>query len=189
MLLFSTVFIQADSIKNSYILEAQGKYVQAYKLMNTLSINDSRNYLAHLRAGWLAYLSGYLSKSIYYYRKAIVLAPDAIDPGPGLKLPLIPLGHQKQAQTTGLSILRKDAANLTVRSRLAWSYYLAGNYKRSEIYYKAIIKHYPANGEMHIGLAWALIKQSKKKKARKILNLADKILPGNARVKATYKAL
>ena len=51
-------------------------------LMKALADREPRNYLAHLRTGWLAYLPA-ISASLAYYQKAVVLAGDAVNHGSG----------------------------------------------------------------------------------------------------------
>jgi len=44
----------ANPVQQSYRMEAEGKYGQAIDLMKALADREPRNYLAHLRTGWLA---------------------------------------------------------------------------------------------------------------------------------------
>jgi len=184
--LLSNIF--SNTIKESYVLENQKKYSNALVLMIKLANKNPRHYLANLRAGWLAYLNGNLSESVYYYRKAVVLAPNAIEPRLGLMLPLTVLGKFSQVITVGNAILRKDNRNYSARSRIAYALYLAGNVKLAEKYYQSLIQDYPSDAEMFIGLGWALIRQGKKKAACRYFYKADVIYPDNKRVAAGLKA-
>ena len=178
----------ANPVQQSYRMEAEGKYGQAMDLMKALADREPRNYLAHLRTGWLAYLASNLGLSLAYYQKAVVLAGDAVEPRLGLMLPQLAMGLYPQVEATGMAVLRLDPKNYLARSRMAWARYLHGRYEEAADLYRGIIRDYPSDGEMHIGLAWALIKQGKLAEARSIVLMADTILPGNARVAALKTA-
>jgi tetratricopeptide (TPR) repeat protein len=172
----------ANPVKNSYSLEAGKKYQEAMQLMKELADREPRHYLANLRTGWLAYLSSNLGLSVIYYQKAVVLAPDAVEPRLGLLLPQIALGNYAQAEANARAALRLDAKNYLARSRLAWALYLAGRFGEAADFYAGLVKDYPSDGEMHLGLAWALLKQGQKQPALAAFRMADTILPGNASV-------
>ncbi|MCB1173507.1 MAG: tetratricopeptide repeat protein [Leptospiraceae bacterium] len=184
---FACVSLAANEVRRSYQLEQRGQYKEAYLLMHKLAESNRQHYLAHLRAGWLAYKSGYYKAAVYYYRKAVVLAPTAIEPGLGLMQPLIALARYKEAETVGRAVLAKDAKNYLARSRLAWSLYLSGRYSEAQAYYYYLIVDYPADGEMYIGIGDSLWAQKKYKDACYYYYYADTILPGDPRVLKAQK--
>ncbi len=180
--------LSATPVQDSYTLEGERNFAKALELMEGLAASEPRNYLAHLRAGWLAYLSGQYVKSEVFYRKALVIAPDSIEPRMGLMLPLMALGRYVEAETAGRSGMEKDPKNYTIRSRLAQIYYLSGQFAASEKMYGELSTDYPSDGEMLLGLGWAQLKQGKKPQAKETFGRAGQVLPGNPRVTEGLKA-
>ena len=181
-MIFCVPTFASANLKKSYKLEAAGKYRAALSNLEKMAKKDVGNYFYQLRTGWLAYLSGQMSKSQKYYQKAILLAPRAIEPRIGQLLPLIALGKYKQAQSVAKAILRRDTKNYTARSRMAYALFLSGQYKQAQRFYSSLVKDYPADGNMLIGLGWAQLRRGKRKAALVTFEKARAILPGNKKV-------
>jgi tetratricopeptide (TPR) repeat protein len=174
-------FAFSDDLKLSYQLEYEKKYQDAFKAVQKLADSDSHHYLAHLRTAYLAYVLGNSAVSSKYYQKAMVIAPDAIEPALGLMLPQLAMGNYTQVEMTAKAIFNKDPKNYTARSRLAWSYYLGARYSDAAKIYEDIVKDYPSDTEMMLGLANSLLAQKKKPEALKYYQMMDVILPGDLR--------
>ncbi|MEM7182570.1 MAG: tetratricopeptide repeat protein [Spirochaetota bacterium] len=174
--------LTADSIRDAYNLEKKKSYAKALKIYERLCSEDAHNYFFHLKAGWLAYLSGRLSKSVNFYNKAIIIESGAIEPRIALLKPLIALGKYKQAQATAKSVLRLDSKNYIARSRIAYSLYLSGQFRGAEKYYISLVYDYPTDVEMLIGLGWTYLRRGKKRSAREVFQRARNIQPENTRI-------
>lgn len=183
LLIVNISSILAESIQDSYALEAKGEYLKALKIMEKIVEKDNRNYFINLRCAYLSYLSYQFPKSEIYYQKAILLAPDAIEPRLGQLKPLSALGKQVQLQVACKGILKLDPKNYTARSYIAYSLYTSGNYEEAEKYYASLIIDYPSDTEMLIGLGWTYVQLKDKKKAREILAIANQITPADERIK------
>ncbi len=175
------VYAFSDALKESYQLEYNKKFQEAFLVIQKQADGESKNYFAHLRTAYLAYILGNTAASIKYYNNAIAIAPDAIEPGLGLLLPQIAAGNYTQAEATAKAILLKDNKNYTARSRLAWAYYLSGRYSDASKYYESLVKDYPSDTTMQVGLADSLFAQGKKTDALKYYQMIDSIIPGDAR--------
>jgi Flp pilus assembly protein TadD len=150
--------------------------------MERLIDENSQSYFYQLRAGWLAYMAGNMSKSVDHYQKAIALRPESIEARIGQMLPLTSLGKYEQVETVAFSTLKLDQHNYTAKSRLAYSLYLSGRFKEAEKYYAELVTQYPSDTTMITGLAWSRLKQGKKKSALEAFYQAREILPGNQQV-------
>ncbi|MCB1190911.1 MAG: tetratricopeptide repeat protein [Leptospiraceae bacterium] len=182
ILILSCASLFSEPIQESYALESQKQYVKALEVVEGACSTNPHDYLAHLRAGWLAYLSGQMAKSLSYYQKAVVIAPDAIEPRLAQFQPLSVLQNYKQIQVVGKSILRIDRKNYTARKNMAYALYMTGNYKVALQFYIGLVKEYPADMELLIGLAWTYLRMGDKKNAYPTFLAANRIYPGEPRI-------
>lgn len=163
--------------QESYSLEARGDTSQALaKAREVLKISP-RDYVAHLRVGWLSYLDGKYEEAIKHYRKAVSLRPDAVEPKLGLMLPLMASHRHKEAIAVAEEILAKDPLNYLASSRRAFSLYLTGKHSEAEKEYREILELYPSDVEMMSGLGWSLLKQGRFSEATRIFEELVRIAP------------
>lgn len=181
LLIFTTQVI-ADPLIDSYTQEYKKEYAKALETMEELSKNNPNDYFLQLRTGWIALLKGEYTKSSQYYKKSIVLAPNAIEPRIGNVRALLALGNYKQVDVDCRTILKQDSKNYFARSTLAYANYVLANYKEAEKYYESITIDYPADTEMLIGLGWSQLKQGNKAKAKLVFAFLLKIIPNEERV-------
>ncbi|BDA80565.1 hypothetical protein LPTSP3_g34950 [Leptospira kobayashii] len=182
VLSLSTSSLLADSITDSYQLEAKRDYTKALDLLENLSKENPGDYFLQLRTGWIALLKGDYTKSSSYYQKATLIEPNAIEPRLGSIRANLALGQHKQVEVICKTVLKQDSKNYFARSTLAYSYYVMANFKEAEKYYESIVDDYPADTEMLIGLGWSHLKQGKKGKAKEVFGFLTKIIPNEERV-------
>lgn len=154
-----------DYFETSFNHESRGNYAAALNSVLRILRIDRRNYTAMLRAGWLSYSKGDYKKSIGYYRKAVLLEPEAVEPRLGLMLPLMVSKQWNAAGTIARKILKFDRGNYLANSRLAYIVFSQGRYGEAEKQYQKVIAWYPADIEMKIGLGWTHLRMGNKKKA------------------------
>ena len=154
-----------DYFEASFNLENRGSYTEALNSVLMILRIDHRNYTAMLRAGWLSYLKGDYKNAIGYYRKAVLLEPEAIEPKLGLTLPLMASKDWREADTVVQKILKSDKDNYLANSRLAYILFSQGRYGEAEKQYQKVISEYPADIEMKLGLGWTYLRMGHKKKA------------------------
>ena len=154
-----------DYFEASFNLENRGNYTEALNSVLIILRIDHRNYTAMLRAGWLSYLKGDYRNSIGYYRKAVLLEPEAIEPRLGLMLPLMASKNWSEAGAVARKILKFDTKNFLASSRMAYILFSQGRYGEAEKEYRKIISEYPADIEMKLGLGWTYLRMGHNRKA------------------------
>jgi tetratricopeptide (TPR) repeat protein len=174
--------IMPNTLIDSYTQEAKREYAKALETMESLSKDNPSDYFIQLRTGWVALIKGDFTKSASYYQKAILLAPNAIEPRLGNVRALLALGQYKQVDIACKTILKQDSKNYFARSTLAYTNYVLKNYKDAETYYESIVADYPADTEMQIGLGWSYIQQGKKAEAKAKFASLKKVIPNEERV-------
>ncbi|MEI6609188.1 MAG: tetratricopeptide repeat protein [Deltaproteobacteria bacterium] len=143
-----------EQFEESFVSEAAGNYDAALNSVLRVLRIDQKHYTAMLRAGWLTYLKGDFSAAEKYYRKAVSLAPDAIEPMQGLLLPLVATKKWLETESTARKILKTDQKNYTAYSKLAYVLFQQGKYGDARIIYRNLLDWYPSDTEMKLGLAW-----------------------------------
>ena len=169
------------ALKASYASEAKGDYQAAIKNFASVGSSAGSSYIAQLRLGWLNYCAKEYQQSANYYKKAVQLAPLAIEPLLGQMLAQQLSENTDEAMRTGNAILRRDPNNYTANSRLAWMYYVKRDYKQAAILYRKLVGLYPTDTEMLLGLGFALKYSGEKKDADKQFNTVLLLSPDNSR--------
>lgn len=169
------------ALKASYAAEATGDYQAAIKALTSVGASANSSYIAQLRLGWLNYCAKEYQQSATYYKKAVQLAPLAIEPLLGQMLAQQLSENTEEAMRTGNAILRRDPNNYTATSRLAWMYFVKRDYKQSSILYRKLVGLYPTDTEMLLGLGFALKYSGEKKDADKQFNTVLLLSPDNSR--------
>ena len=169
------------ALKASYAAEAKSDYQAAIKTLTSVGSSASSSYIVQLRLGWLNYCAKEYQQSATYYKKAVQLAPLAIEPLLGQMLAQQLSENTDEAMRTGNAILRRDPNNYTANSRLAWMYYAKRDYKQAAIQYRKLVGLYPTDTEMLLGLGFALKYSGENKDADKQFNTVLLLSPDNAR--------
>jgi tetratricopeptide (TPR) repeat protein len=177
------------ALNTSYTAEAKGDYPAAIKALTSVGSSANSSYIAQLRLGWLNVCAKEYSQSVTYYKKAVQLAPLAIEPLLGQMLAQQLSENTEEAMRTGNAILRRDPNNYTATSRLAWIYYVKRDYKQSIILYRKLVGLYPSDTEMLLGLGFALKYSGEKKEADKQFNTVLLLSPNNTRALEGLKEL
>lgn len=183
-----TTLFSEDLVQDSFVLEYNKNYTEALDILEKACKQNPHDYLAHLRAAWMAYLTGQMEKSLGYYHKAVVLFPGAIEPHLGKLLPLVSMKKYKEIQIAAKTILRMDGKNYIARKNMAFALYMMQDYESAYKYYFELIKDYPADVEILIGLGWTYLRLGEKKKANYVFLGAYRILPADTRVISGLKA-
>ena len=156
-----------DALLQSYDLEATEKLGEALAALDQLPEARKGAYLGWARRGWLQYRLGQHLASVESYRKAIALAPQAIEPRLGLTLPQLALHRWADAEVIAKEVLRIDPASYLATLRLAFVYYNLHRYGESAALYQKLRDLYPSDTDVRSGLAWALLKAGKTQEAAK----------------------
>lgn len=182
LLLLSGFHIHADALKDSYTQEYNGNFEASYKLMESLVTEKPNEYLYQYRAGWVAYIGGHFSQSLVHYARAIVIDQSSLEPRVAQLKPLMALGKFREVETTCKSILQLDPKNYIAKSTLAYSLYNSGDFQTALKYYIEVLRDYPSDIEMLLGVGWTQLKLGKKDKSMEAFQKAERINPWNERV-------
>ncbi len=156
----------ADLFESSIAQESSGNIDRA--LDETLDILklEPKHYLANYRAAWLYYYKGNYAKSVVYYENAAEIQPDSLEAKLGLLLPLMAEKKWTRAQSLAEKLYAQAPYNYYAGSRLAYIYYSHGKYDLAAGQYKKVLKAFPSETDMTLGLGWTYLKLGKKELAR-----------------------
>ena len=152
--------------EESFSQEAAGKYEASLNSVLKILRVDQKNYLATLRAGWLSFLRADHGSAEKYYKKAIDLAPGAVEPRLGLLLPLIASKKWSEAEAGARAALKVDGSNYTAMSKLAYVLFQQEKYDEARTRYRSVLDLYPSDVEMKLGLAWTHQRLGRKDEAK-----------------------
>jgi len=153
--------------EESFSSEAAAKYDASLNSVLKILRVDQKNYLATLRAGWLSYLRGDLTSGEKYYRRAIDLAPGAVEPRLGLLLPLIAGKKWAEAESVAHAALKMDGKNYTAMSKMGYILFQQEKYEEARAMYQRVLDNYPSDVEMRLGLGWTFQRLGRREEARR----------------------
>ncbi|MFA6315922.1 MAG: tetratricopeptide repeat protein [Elusimicrobiota bacterium] len=168
----------------SYGLEARRDLRGAIRAIEGLGDDD---YLVQLRLGWLHYRNEAFKTSADCYARASRLAPGAVEPFLGMMLPLQAAGFIDAALQAGKSALKLDPGNYTAISRMASIQYSRQDYDQAASLYKRLVRLYPTDSEMLLGLGWSLRLGGDKSGAAAVFRDVLVLSPDNPRALAGLK--
>jgi tetratricopeptide (TPR) repeat protein len=155
----------ADLYEESYALETKGDYAGSLNKVLQILRADTRDYTANLRAGWLSYLQLDYNTALAYYKRAAGQSPDAVEPLLGLTLPLMAAKQWGEAEKAANAVIQRDSNNYLANSRLAYILFCLGKYGEARTRYEEVLRLYPSDLDMKLGLAWTYVRLGNKKKA------------------------
>ena len=165
--------------RQSYRLEAKHKYAVALAAMRKIQGHVGETYFVVARVAWLSHLAGSYAASEAAYRKAIKMAPKAIEPRVGLTLPLLAQKKWRDLERASRDALTVDPLNETARARLAHAHYMVKNYPDSATVYRGLVEQYPANLNYQTGLGWALARMGRVKEGKEMFRAVLAVSPDN----------
>ncbi|HEY4240785.1 MAG TPA: tetratricopeptide repeat protein [Kofleriaceae bacterium] len=176
-MLTTSAVVKADDLDVSYSLEAKKDFAGAAAAMQR-AYKAKGGYFYALRAGYLFGLAGDWRTSGAEYLEAAALERGAIEPLLGAQLAFATGAEWPKAVEIGKRAVALDATNYLARSRLAWAAYQAKDFAASADAYRAVLKLYPGDVDMRVGLGWALLGAGKKTEAalvfREVLGMVPK---------------
>ncbi len=172
----------------SYDLEAVQDYVGALAQMEAIPATD-RDYVHHLRRGWLLYVLGRYDESVGAYRAAISASPGSVEARQGLILPLMASRKWVDAKSACEELLAMVPDDYRGTSRLAYIAYNMGKYAESATLYRQVLVHYPSDVEMQAGLGWSLLKNRQYDAARVVFEAILRVAPNHASARDGLQAL
>lgn len=169
----------AAHFTRSFDAEVKGEYEGALNEMLQVLRSDVGNYTAMLRTGWLFYQLGRYQDAVINYRKAVALAPGAIEPMLGLTMPLMALYRWKETEVVCLDILKIDPMNYLADVRLAHTLFSLGRFREAAERYSRILVRYPSDIDVKSGLAWAYTRMGRVTDARTLFRQVLRVRANN----------
>lgn len=133
-------------------------------------LNDSLSYENNLRLGWLHYKMGTEKQSLNYYRKAVKLQPQAIEPRIGSRYPAGLLEDMSEVIEQDKKILELDPNNKNTNSNLGLLYNYLKDYNKAVPHLQRVLKHYPFDYDNNLALGWSYLHLGKNDLAEKQFN-------------------
>jgi len=131
----------ASIFNQSEDLETNKDYKSAIDVLN--KIYDKTSYEMNLRMGWLQYLAGDYAQSENYYKRAIDLKPNAIEPRKGYTYPLAAESKTDELIAQHTKILDLDSLNYDANYYMGMIYYGKKDYKTARKYLDKLVVLYP----------------------------------------------
>jgi tetratricopeptide (TPR) repeat protein len=156
------------AFSKSIEFEKKSDYAGAIQAMS--KVEDTTTYELNIRLGWLYYKFSNQEKSFRYYRKAINIMPNAIEPRYGFSFPASLLKDYKDVIEEDRKILEIDPNNKIIRSNLGHIYYYKGDYTAAILHFGKCVSAYPFDYDNNLMLAWSYLKAGKSKEAEEYFN-------------------
>ena len=150
-----TVLAFNKSIEQEKILD----YTSAIETI--IALKDSSSYETTIRLGWLYYKAGFKKKSLEYYKKAISIKPNAIEPRYGYGFPAYQLENFEEVINQDKKILEIDPNNKIANGNLGSILYYSKEYNIALPYFEKVIQLYPFDYDNNLMLAWTYLKIGK----------------------------
>jgi len=170
--------------KNSYQLEATGKYIDAIKAIEQTPTTSFDAELKFLRQGWLYYLMGSYDESIRDYRLAIERNKNSVDARLGVTLPLLVLKRWREAEQNARGALSISPNSYTALLRLAIALEGQHDWANLEKTAAIMVAVYPSDATSFVYLARAYAWLNKKNEAVSAYAAVLTRYPGHLEAKA-----
>lgn len=161
---------QQDSIEKAYAtsltFEKKGDYKSALKVMR--HVYDSTDYELNLKMGYLCYYSQAYKESKSYYRKAINLMPDAVEPRMGFVYTAAMLADWDEVKDQYRHILNIDPNNSFVNYNLGLIFYNNREYATAYKHFEKVYKLYPFDYANMLMFAWCNLQLFNNVEAKKL---------------------
>jgi len=165
----------------SYKAEASQDYRGAIQAMETLGIETVHAiYEVNLRMGWLSYKAGDNDRAALYYRRAMVLAPQATEPLWGILMPYTAKEEWVKAETIYKDLLKLDPKNGTANYQLGLIYYYRQNYPEALKYLEVSLKMSPFDYYSMLMNGWTRYFMGQKDEAKTLFERVLRYTPQDA---------
>ena len=185
-----SLMAQKDASKaflDSYYNEANAEYSEAISDME--KVYSEASYSINLRLGWLNYLDGDYYKSVSYYNKAILLETKSIEARLGYIYPISALQNWEDVLTMYKEILEIDPNNTAVNYKVAYMYYLRGDWLNAEKNLVKVLQLYPFDYDSSLLLGTVYVKLGKIKEAKVYYERALQYDPSSSEIRGLLKGL
>lgn len=173
----------------SYAAEKRGDFSGALRTLKPIVEANPRDYFLRLRLAYLLLSSGQFGAAAKDYALAAKLNPSSIEAMLGQQQALIAARSYLPARRLGEEILARAPGNYLARSRLAWTLFNLRRYAEAEAAYAALVREYPADLEMALGLGYTELRLGKRAlAAARFKQLAARV-PDDKRAQSALKSI
>jgi tetratricopeptide (TPR) repeat protein len=166
-----------DALGKSYELSDKSDYKGAIEVLKT--IYDPQSYYINLRLGWLSYLAGFNIESINYYKLAMQMSPNSIEPKLGCAYPTEALGNKTDLIKLYESVLLIDPNNTLTHYKLGMLDYSKKEYQTAFTHFEKIVVLYPCDTDALLMLAWTSYNLGKSEESKVLFNKVLCLSPKN----------
>jgi tetratricopeptide (TPR) repeat protein len=167
----------------SYTAEAQGKYDEAYKVVNDYVGQTRASYVAIMRLAYLKGLMGRSEEAAQLFGTAAELQPRAIEPIIYQQYHLLALKDWEKLTNAARGALRLDANHYVSRTRLAYALYNQARYLEAAEEYAKVANLYPLDLDVMLMRGWCYALAGKKAQAQMLFKGVLTLSPDNASAK------
>lgn len=164
----------------SLTYENKKEYKKAVEELTKIYQEYKNDYLINLRLGWLTYMLQDYTKSLEYYKKAVSLKKNSVEPLLGIVYPLSALKQWEDLNAAYVAVLKIDPANYTANLRLGQSYLIAQDYPSALKYLEKVKQLYPGQYEPNLSLGWTYFYLGKSSEARELFINALMLSPNDS---------
>ncbi len=161
----------------SYELAEKSDYKGAITPLK--EVYDKTSYAVNLRLGWLCYLAGLQVESTNYYKTAMELMPNAVEPKLGAVYPASVLGNKNDIRTHYEAVLKLDPHNTYAHYNLGLLDYGKKDYQAALTHFTKVVSLYPCDADGLLMLGWTNLQLSKTTESRECFNKVLCFYPTN----------
>jgi tetratricopeptide (TPR) repeat protein len=140
-------------------------------------------YFVRLRLAYLKFRAKFYRESADDYAEAARLAPEAVEPLLGELGALALMERHERSILVADAILQLDPKSYLGRSRRAWALYQLSRYAEAVDEYATVVRLYPGDIEMRLGLGYALSGSKRPVEAAIEFREVLKRMPTNSRAR------
>jgi len=141
--------------RNSYSLEASGRYGEAAQAIEPLLREAPTHELALMRRAWLNYLQGRHTEALRDYNQALFANSSSIEARLGLTLPLLAQKRWSEAASEARKVIAVSAWNYTAHLRLLVAEEGEQRWDAMAQHAAQLVARYPSDATVHVYLARA----------------------------------
>jgi tetratricopeptide (TPR) repeat protein len=134
-------------------MERVQQYAAAIQVLQALP-RSATDYPLDIRLGWLHYLAGNHASSVWYYERAQLGAPLAIEPRVALLLPLLAQQRYAEVEQHARAVLATAPDHYLASLRLAIAYRMQGKYPLALALNARMLELYPSEINFLMEQAW-----------------------------------
>ena len=173
----------------AYSWERAGVHQSENTLWTACLKKNDDSWQAHNHMGADLYRIGKIKEAAPHFARAVELKPENPEVHNNLGLVLWYFGHRPEAIAQYREAVRIKGEVIELRRNLAGALAATGQFEAAAEQYRLMIKEHPNASDLHAALGVFLAKMNRMSEARKEMETALQLNPGNAAARQNYQAL